>query len=474
MKILYVTSEASPFASSGGLGDVMGSLPKEIAKDNKYEAEVIMPLYSSIKDEYKKEFTKVCDISFYLSWRKTGASIYEIKKDNVRFLFVENYYYFERANLYGEYDDGERFSFFSLSVIDFMLQTENIPDIIHANDWQTALTIIYLKTKFLDKIKLSKIKTIYTIHNIEYQGKYNLSILGDIFALDSKFKSIVEFNGEINLMKGAICVSDFVSTVSPNYANELQYDYFSFGLSNIIKQSEYKMIGIINGIDYSYFSPNTGGDIDFAYTRTAFKLGKSKNKKALQSELGLRIDAKIPLIVMITRLTATKGIDLVIHIIKELLSQNLQFVILGTGEEHYERIFRDLEKEYSNLRALIKFDRILSKKIYASADIFLMPSKSEPCGLAQMIACSYGTVPIVREVGGLFDTIIPYDAENSNGFTFKNYNADELLDTINQALNIYSDKAQWNNLIRRVINCDFSWSNSASQYISLYNKLIKL
>ena len=273
-------------------------------------------------------------------------------------------------------------------------------------------------------------------------------------------------------MKGAITVSDYVSTVSPNYANELKCEFFAFGLADVIRSAENKMSGVINGIDYEYFSPDKGGDIDYPYTRRAFKTGKAKNKKALQKELGLKVDADCPLVVMITRLTAGKGVDLVLHIIRELLSENLQFVILGTGDKEYEEAFLALNDEFDNFKALIKFDRVLSKKMYAAADIFVMPSKSEPCGLAQMIACSYGTVPVVRAVGGLYNSIISYGNDSSNGFVFDNYNAHELLYTVKNALKLYSDKEEWNSLVKRAINSDFSWKQSAVKYIQLYNDLL--
>jgi starch synthase len=473
MKILYVTSEASPYAASGGLGDVMGALPKAISdEDDNIKAEVILPLYNSMKSSYRESLEKVIDISFMLSWRSTGAAIYKIESEKVIYYFVENEYYFHRNSLYGEFDDAERFAFFSLAVIEFIMSSGNIPDIIHANDWQSALSVIYLKTKFKDISALSQVRTLYTIHNIEYQGRYDTGILGDIFGLDSCFLDVVEYNGCINLTKGAITVSDYVTTVSPNYANELKHDFFSFGLSEVIKSAEHKLRGVVNGIDYNSFSPDLGGDIYAPYTRRAYKSGKAKNKKALQKELNFDINPTAPLVVMITRLTEGKGIDLVLHIIEELLSENIQFAVLGTGEYKYEEAFLSLEKRYKNFRAIIKFDRTLSKKLYAAADIFIMPSKSEPCGLAQMIASSYGTVPIVRAVGGLYDTIKPYGTENSNGFVFNDYNAHELLYTVKSALKLYLDTQEWASLVKRTINSDFSWNKSAKEYISIYNNLL--
>lgn len=473
MKILYVTSEANPFAASGGLGDVMGALPAAVSREGN-DVSVILPLYNDIDIKFKEKFEHLTDLSFNLSWRRTGASVYRYNKENVIYYFIKNHYYFDRANLYGEYDDGERFAFFSIAVIEFMLKENYIPDILHANDWQTALSIIYLKTIYSKNETLKKIRTVYTVHNIEYQGKYDKYILGDVFALDNKYIDIVEFNGCINLMKGALTVSDYITTVSPNYARELTYDYFSFGLSEIIKNISNKFSGVINGIDYSYFSPRIDNEIYYSYTSENFIYGKLKNKEALQSELGLENDAKIPLLAMITRLTETKGIDLIVNIIEELLLENIQFVLLGTGEKEYENIFLKLEKKYSNFKSTIKFDRILSKKIYASCDIFIMPSKSEPCGLAQMIACSYGAVPIVHSVGGLSDSIKPYGKyENANGFSFDSFNAHELLFTLKDALILYNDKEKWFNLTKNAINSDFSWNKSAKEYISIYNDLLK-
>ncbi len=471
MKVLYVTSEANPYAASGGLGDVMGALPISVAENEDMTCEVIMPLYDTMKEVYRKDLELVCDLTFKHSWRDTGASIFKLKNGKVTYYFVENHYYFDRGRLYGEFDDGERFAFFSRAVVEYMLYSGNIPDILHANDWQTATAVIYLKTEYARIEAFRKIKTVYTIHNIEYQGKYDPYILGNIFGIDTKFKCILEYDGCINLMKGAIVTSDFVTTVSPNYANELTHDFFAFGLSPIIKAAKGKMVGVINGIDYGYFSPETGGDIYEPYTAKNYKSGKAKNKAALQEELGLPVNKNVPLLVMITRLTAGKGIDLVLHIIEELLQENVQVAVLGTGDKEYEDAFSALDAKYENMKALIKFDRVISKKMYAGADIFVMPSKSEPCGLAQMIACSYGTIPIVRSVGGLYDSIRSVGEEGANGFRFDNYNAHELLFTIKSALELYKNKTEWNKLTASAKNSDFTWSNSAAKYIEIYNNL---
>ena len=345
------------------------------------------------------------------------------------------------------------------------------PDVLHANDWQSALSVIYPKTRYKDFVGLTKIKTVFTIHNIEYQGKYGKDALGDLFGIDDEFCGLLEQDGCLNLLKGAVICADQVTTVSPNYANELKYPYFAFGLSDIIKSQEHKLTGVINGIDYAYFSPDKGGDIDFAYNKFSRKAGKKKNKIALLTELGLNEFSDRPLIVMITRLARGKGVDLVLHVIEELLSKDVTVVVLGTGEKEYELAFSALETRYKNLRALITFNRVLSKKLYAAADIFLMPSKSEPCGLAQMIACSYATIPVVRAVGGLYDSIVSYPSPNSNGFTFNNYNAHEFLFKIYEALELYKNTTEWDKLTLRAIKSDFTWNKSAAKYMEIYSKI---
>ena len=473
MKILYVASEATPYAASGGLGDVMGALPKSIASDYPGdEVSVIVPLYDTMKSEHRESLEKVIDLSFRYSWRNTGATVYKLVNSGVNYYFVENHYYFDRGRLYGEFDDAERFAFFSTAVIEFMLATGNIPDVLHANDWQTALTVVYLKTEYSHIAALKEIKTVYTIHNIEYQGKFDPYALGDVFALDRKYYNIVEFDNCINLMKGALVATDYITTVSPNYARELQYPFYGFGLQGIITENSDKIDGVINGIDYSYFSPDKGGDIDFPFTKRTVKSGKAKNKKALCEQLGLDTAADIPLAVMITRLASQKGIDLFLHVAEEMLSKKIQVVVLGTGEKEYEDALRSLEARHPNFRALLKFDRVISKKLYASADIFLMPSKFEPCGLAQMICCSYGTIPVVRATGGLYDTITPYGLDNSNGFNFSNYNAHDFLYAVERALEVYENEKEWSELRKRALNSDFTWNSSAAKYMQIYNNLL--
>lgn len=471
MKILFASAEVSPFAQSGGLGDVLGALPKAIcSKQN--NVSVIMPKYGIISLDQKEEMTFVGSLNFKLGWRETGAAIYKCLIDGVEYFFVENNYYFDRNQLYGEYDDGERFAFFSLAVLEFIRAYMPETELLHTNDWHTALCNVYLKTVYKNAIELSNLKTVFTIHNIEFQGVYDSYILGDVFGLDECYKSMLEYNGALNLMKGAIVCADAVTTVSERYAEELKYSYFGHGLSDIIIDNQYKLHGIVNGIDKEEFSPKNLYGIPYQYSKRNCMSGKLKNKELLYEEEGIEVGTDTPLAVMITRLTEQKGIDLLLCIIEELLSEDIFLYILGTGDEYYENALAQICKKYNNIRAKFKFDRKFSKVLYAAADLFIMPSKSEPCGLSQMIACSYGAVPIVHSVGGLADTIIPYANENSNGFSFENYNAHELLFTLKKALEIKKDKKKWRELVMRCMSADFSWSSSASKYISLYNKLI--
>ena len=474
MDILYVTSEAAPFSASGGLGDVMGALPqavKSASPDDRIS--VILPYYKKkVPESLAASFKLVTEFNFKYVWRDSYAGIYSTERGGVTYYFVDNEQYFLRDGLYGEFDDGERFAFFSTAVVEFLFKMDKLPDVIHANDWQSALTIVYLRTKYYDYKPFRSIKTVYTIHNIEYQGKYDLAILGDIFGLDDRFRPVVEYDGCINLMKGALVVADRVTTVSPNYACELRQAYFAYGLQHVINANGHKLSGIINGIDTDYFSPDHGGEIAHPYSLSDVWDGKAKNKAALQRELGLPARRDVPLAVMITRLARQKGVDLLTCILDELLGADMQFVILGTGDADYEQTLAEIAGRHPDkMRALFKFDRALSKRLYASADIFLMPSRSEPCGLAQMIACSYGTIPVVRAVGGLYDTIVPYGREGANGFVFNNYNAHELLFRVKDAISLYRNPEEWGKLITGAMTTDFSWDRSAKKYLNLYRGL---
>ena len=473
MRILYVASEATPFCASGGLGDVMGSLPTAVADlCDGYEVGVILPLYHSVREKYREALNRRTAFSFYLSWRHVPCTVYEIEKDGVSYFFVDNPYYFQRDSMYGLFDDGERFAYFSRAVIEFILRDEFCPDILHANDWQSALSVVYLHLMKAEIPRFSCIKTIFTIHNIEYQGCYHKDILCDVFGIDTKDAPRLEFDGFINLLKAAAVTADAVTTVSPSYAEELRDPAVAFGLHPITQMLGPRLTGIINGIDSVYFDPE-GDEISYPYGISNAIEGKAKNKCALQKRLSLPIDAGIPLAIMVTRLTESKGIDLVLRAFDALMDHKMQIVILGSGEKRYEWELSSLCQRYGErARCIIGFDRQLSKEMYAAADVFLMPSKTEPCGLAQMIACRYGAIPIVHAVGGLRDSIVPYGCEGGNGFVFYEYGADQLISSVREALALYRDPSKWEGLIKSAMETDFSWSASAEGYKLLYRKIL--
>ncbi len=476
MKILYAASEVLPFSSSGGLGDVMGSLPaslKRLYPDS--DIRVISPLYSSIRDEYRSKMKKECEFRVRLSWREQYCAVFSLEMNGVICYFVDNEYYFKRGSLYGNYDDGERFAFFSMAVIQSMSVLDFYPDILHANDWQTALSVIYLKTKFSVYEKYRDIKAVFSIHNILFQGQFDHAILGDVFDLAPGLKQVVDYGGRINLMKGAIVCADSVVTVSPRYAEEIKTSEYGHGLESIMRLYSCKLYGILNGIDYDYYDPHTDKAIYKNYTYRSPQR-KKINKTALQKELGLPVDPEIPMISVISRLTDQKGLDLIANKADELLCDNVQLVVLGCGDGYYEDFFSGLQQRHGDkMRALIMYDKDLSKKIYAASDIFLMPSKTEPCGLSQMIASRYGAVPVVRETGGLYDSIHPYryvDGKHiGNGFTFASYNAHDMLYVVREALATYRAKEEFTELVVRVMKYDFSWKVSAVKYAELYNSL---
>ena len=476
MKILYAASEALPFASTGGLGDVIGSLPAAVKKQlgEGSDVRVVIPMYPVVREKYSDCLTLEAEIDIPLSWRHQYCGIWSTEKDGVKFYFLDNEFYFKRHTFYGNYDDGERFAFFGRAVMEMLPAVNFFPDVLHANDWQSATAVIYLKTKYAAIPGYSGIKSLYTIHNIEYQGIYDFSILSDVFDLPEWDRHLVEYNGNINLAKGAIAVSDRVSTVSERYADEILTPYFSHGLSGILNECRGKLSGIVNGIDVDYYDPATDPALRYHYSAKSFA-GKAKNKAILQEKCGLNVDSTVPVIAMISRLADHKGFDLVCRVIEEMLMyDNVQFVLLGTGEASYEGYFKGLAYRYpGKFAAMIEFNKELSKLVYAGSDMFLMPSKSEPCGLSQMIASRYGTVPIVRETGGLADTIKAYNKYDGsgNGFSFANYNAHEMMSVVRQALELYSDRRAWCKLMRQVMAVDFSWGASAEKYIELYSSM---
>jgi len=472
MKVLFAAAEASPYIKVGGLGDVMGGLPKALVKKG-IDARVVLPLYSQISEEFKKSLTFLKSISVPLGWRNCHAGIFVGIQDGVYYYLIDNEMFFNRQRVYGEYDDAERFAFFSKAVLEILPYIEFKPDILHVNDWHTALIPVYLNAFYRSLDDYKKIKTVLSIHNIEFQGKYDPLILGDIFGLDITQKNILMYDNCINVLKGGIESSNFITTVSETYASEILDPYFSFGLEGILKPRSYKLAGIVNGIDTDVFNPQTDTFLPYNFSVENTR-NKSLNKKKLQKELGLKEDVTIPIIGMVTRLTPQKGMDLIKEVINDILSQDVQFILLGTGYAEYEDFIKYYEHNHNDkVRGIIAFSAEMASKIYAGADMFLMPSKSEPCGLAQMIAMRYGTIPIVHTVGGLRDTVTPFlpETKEGNGITFQSYEGWDMLDAINRAVELYYNKDMWRILKKNAMQTDFSWDNSADKYIKLYNEI---
>ena len=471
-KILFVASEAAPFIATGGLAEVVGSLSKALAASKRYDVRVIIPLYEDIKQEYRRKFKFVTSITVPLSWRNQYCGIFQYKLDGVTYYFVDNEYYFKRHGCYGHFDDGERFAFFCASVMEILPHVAFFPDVLHCHDWQAALAALYLKTKYRFKEEYQHIKALFTIHNIEYQGWYDMGVLEELFGISYEYAHLVEYKGGINLMKGAIECCERFSTVSPTYAQEIKYPYFAHGLDPIVCRNEFKLCGILNGIDPDYYNPSTDKALFANYSAEDLS-NKAICKSELQRMFNLPVKANTPIIAMITRLVSHKGLDLVAAVVEEILQRDVQFVLLGTGERYYEGFFAYLAEHYpSKVASAITFNSDLSRKIYSGADMFLMPSKSEPCGLSQMIASRYGTVAIVRETGGLVDSIKPYGA-GGNGFTFANYNAHDMLYVVNEALNLYRNKDEWSKLVVKAATTDFTWSSSAKRYDELYTDTLR-
>lgn len=468
-KILFVGSEVLPFAATGGLGEVLGSLPKALAARGDYDVRVMMPYYSDIGEQYRNSAKYLCNYNVGLSWRNLYCGLFELKQDNVTYYFIDNEYYFHRDGLYGFYDDGERYAFFCKAVMDSFYFIDFMPDIIHANDWQTALIPIYNNSKYHYDIKL-----IFTIHNIEYQGQYDLKILPTVFDLPPEAGAYVEYEGCINLVKGAIETSDCVTTVSESYAKELEDPAFAHGLQDMIKKNNWKTRGILNGIDAEGYNPARDTAIAHNFTSTDFS-GKVQDKLELQRLAGLREDAGVPVIAIISRLVAHKGLDLITKAMENIVRNcEVQLVVLGKGDRKYEDYFIWLQNQYNGkVSAMITYNKDLSRKVYAGADMFLMPSKAEPCGLSQMIACRYGTVPIVRETGGLRDSIVDCSYGEGNGFTFADYNPDDMANAIYRAIDLYYNNPEgWDKLRKYISTIDFSWAKSADKYDEMYSWLL--
>ena len=471
-KILFVASEATPFIATGGLAEVIGSLSKALAKDPAYDVRVVLPLYSDIKAEYRRKMSFLGNIFVPLSWRNQYCGIFSCQEEGVTFYFLDNEYYFKRPGCYGYYDDGERFAFFSRGVMEILPFINFYPDVLHCHDWQAALSVLYLKTIYCYRPEYQFIRALFTIHNIEYQGKYSLDILEDLFGISNNYRYLLEYDGCLNLMKGAIECAEKFSTVSPTYANEIKNPLYAHGLDEIIRKNAFKLSGILNGIDTVSYDPATDPALFAHYS--ANDLGnKAVCKAELQKMLGLSVK-QVPIIAMISRLVSHKGLDLVKAVIEDILQDDVQFVLLGTGDAVYENYFKDLGRRYTGkVATVIAFNGDLSRKIYSGADIFLMPSKSEPCGLSQMIASRYAAVPVVRETGGLFDSIKPYGS-GGNGFTFAAYNPYDMLYVVREAVNTYKNGEEWQVLMQKAARTDFSWLHSAEEYKKLYTTTLTL
>lgn len=472
MKVLYAASEAVPFCKTGGLADVAGSLPPALAAQG-VETAVILPLYRLVKERFADQLTFLCYDYVDLAWRHAYCGLFSLKKDGVTWYFLDNEQYFGRPELYGCADDGERFGFFSRAVVKMLDHLDFWPDVIHCNDWQTALIPIYLKDDGVREERYRSVRTVLTIHNIEYQGRYDPYCLGGLFGLDRGWvdDGTLLLDGDLNLLKGAILTADAVNAVSPTYAQELKNPYFAHRMEGILTQCGYKLSGVLNGIDMKLYDPAADPRIAANYTAEDVS-GKAADKAALQKALGLRPEPETPIIAMVSRLVTHKGLDLIREVMGDIMELPVQFVLLGSGDAAYEDFFRHAAERWPERMAIrLGYDEALSMAIYAGADLFLMPSRSEPCGLSQMIAMRYGTVPIVRETGGLKDTVQPYEAwrDAGTGFTFANYSSADMLHVLREAAYLYKDYPDaFARLRRRAMERDFSWNRSAGDYLKIY------
>jgi starch synthase len=473
MKVLYAASEALPFAASGGLADVAGSLPQALRK-RLIGCRVVMPLYDTIKQELRDTMKFVTNISVPVAWRRQYCGIFEAKYGGVTYYLLDNEYYFKRGSLYGHYDDAERFAFFSRAILEIIPHIDFKPDIIHCNDWQTALTPLYYSTIYATQPGYENIKTVFTIHNIQYQGVYGKELIDNVVGLDYSQKNLIEYDDTVNFSKAAIECANAVSTVSPSYAKEILDPWYSHGLDTILKERSFKLRGILNGIDVENYNPETDKDIFKNYSAEKMT-GKATNKRELQKFFGLPEKKDTPVMGMVTRLVSHKGLDLCKAVLDELLATtDIQLVVLGSGDTEYEDFFRGLASRFPEQVGLcLGFIPDLARKIYAGSDLFLMPSKSEPCGLSQMVALRYGSIPIVRETGGLRDSVKDSGDNEGNGFTFANYNAHEMLHAIRRACEGYGDKKGWKILVKRAMESDNSWGKSANEYIKMYKEILK-
>ncbi|MGG3560251.1 glycogen synthase GlgA [Neobacillus rhizosphaerae] len=475
MKVLFAVSECGPFAKSGGLADVAGSLPKEL-KNLGTDVRVILPKYGTISEEYKMEMKKIKEFTVPVGWRNQYCGIEELTHQGVTYYFVDNEYYFKRENLYGYYDDGERFAYFNRAVLETIAQLNFFPDVMHCHDWHTAMIPFLLRTEYYKRKGYGLIKTMFTIHNLQFQGIFPKEVLGDLLGLDYQVfrPNTLEFFGNVNFMKGALVAADKITTVSPTYKEEIQTPVFGEKLDGLLRERNEDLLGILNGIDEDFYNPAEDELIYQTYTANNHQK-KSINKSEIQKRFDLPQSSRTPLLVMISRLTKQKGLDLVKCVLRDLLQEDIQIIILGTGDYEYEEHLRHAARIYpEKLKVHTGFNEELAHKLYAAADIFLMPSLFEPCGLGQLIAMKYGAVPIVRETGGLNDTVNAWNefTGEGNGFSFKNFNAHDMLYTIQRAISFYHDREVWETIVTQAMKMDNSWAQSAFRYNQLYAELI--
>ncbi|MFS0723812.1 glycogen synthase GlgA [Paenibacillus sp. 1P07SE] len=476
MKVLFAAAEGSPFMKTGGLADVVSALPKALLKDG-VDVRVIMPKYHTIPENYRTAMRFVKAIEVPVGWRQVYCGIFELMHEGVMFYFLDSEYYFgARDTAYGHYDDGERFAFLDRAMLEALPHVAFQPDIIHSHDWHTGMVAPLLDKHYRHDPFYQNIRTVYTIHNLQFQGVFPYEVLGDLLGLDHDYfhPERLEYEGGVSFMKGGIVYADRVTTVSQTYADEIRTSYYGEGLDGALRWLGGRLSGIVNGIDDESYNPAADPHLFLKYSADSPEK-KLANKAELQRVLGLEQDKSIPLIGMVTRLTDQKGLDLLAHVLQEILEvDNVQFAILGSGDPKYEGFL--LDKAYHHPKQLavqVRFDERLARQIYASSDLFLMPSRFEPCGLSQLLALRYGSIPIVRETGGLVDTVQAYDeyAGTGNGFSFTNYNAHDMLHTIRYALSFYGTDV-WEKLVEQAMAADYSWERSAAAYKELYGEIL--
>ncbi|WP_163855927.1 glycogen synthase GlgA [Paenibacillus elgii] len=473
MKVLFAASEAVPFVKTGGLADVIGSLPKELAKQG-IDVRVILPKYEDIPARFTEQMETVASFTLQMGWRSLYCGIQKLEHDGITFYFVDNEFYFRRKGCYGYGDDAERFAFYCRAVLDALPHIDYMPDLLHCHDWQAGMIPVLYRAHFSHQPLYSHLKTIVTIHNLKYQGVFGKEQFQDFFALGEEHLHgyALEMHGGASFLKGGLLYSDYITTVSPTYAEEIQTPYYGEHLDGLLRSQNGRLQGILNGIDYEEFDPMTDPHLEFNYRDSYAK--KQANKLKLQERLSLPVDKDVPLIALVTRLVDQKGLALIDRMIAELMALDAQWVVLGTGEPRFEELFRWAAGTFPDkLSAQILFDEALARQIYAGSDLFLMPSLFEPCGIGQLIAMRYRSVPIVRETGGLRDTVTPYNETTGEGtgFSFTNYNAHDMLFTIERAVRLYREPGVWTNLMNNIKKKDFSWRRSAQQYADLYRQL---